>query len=222
VIDTRRYQWMVGAFGLLMVVLFSLYLYTHSRQSSPGVPAGQRLRHFVAPLATGDLNLAANVNPRCDPARPAKQGLNVCGRGPLVLEFFALDAPPCIRAVDTLQRVSAEFRGVRFAAVAAGGGEAGTRALVRSHHWRIPVAFDLTGSVGELYDVTICPMIEVSDPRGVVRGLLIGERWERPAALAGELSRLLQTAPSGPRREARAVRPARREVRTHALLHARS
>ncbi len=217
-IDTRRYQWMIGAFGLVMVVLFSLYLYTHSRRSSPGVPAGQRLHHFVAPLATGDLNLAANVNPRCNPARPAKQGLNVCGRGPLVLEFFALDAPPCIRAVDTLQRVSAEFRGVRFAAVAAGGGEAGTRALVRSHHWSIPVAFDLTGAVGVLYDVTICPMIEVSGPRGIVRGLLIGERWERPAALASELRRLLHTAPSGPR----AVRPARPEARTHVLVHARS
>ncbi len=192
-IDTRRYQWMVGGFGLLMVVLFSLYLYTHSRHSSPGVPAGQRLHHFVAPLATSDVDLAANVNPRCNPARPATNGLNVCGRGPLVLEFFALGAAPCIRAVDTLQRVSREFPGVRFAAVAAGGDRAGTRALVRSHRWSIPVAFDTSGAVGELYDVTICPMIEVTGAHGVVRRLLIGERWERPEALASELRPLLQT-----------------------------
>jgi hypothetical protein len=193
-IDTRRYQWMVGGFGLLMVVLFSLYLYTHSRHSSPGVSAGRRLHDFVAPLATSDVDLAANVDPRCNPAHPAKHGLNVCGRGPLVLEFFALDAPPCIRAVDTLQRVSRDFPGVQFAAVAAGGNQAGTRALVKSHRWSIPVAFDLTGAVGELYDVTICPMIEISGAGGVVRKLLIGERWERRGALAGELRRLFGTA----------------------------
>jgi hypothetical protein len=193
VIDTRRYQWMVGGFGLLMVVLFSLYLYTHSRQSSPGVPAGHRLHHFVAPLATSDVDLAANVNPRCNPGRPARHGLNVCGRGSLVLEFFALDAVPCVRAIDALQRVSREFPDVQFAAVAAGGGLAGTRALVRSHHWSIPVAFDPSGAVGELYDVTICPMIEVAGRGGVVRKLLIGERWERPEALARVLRPLLQT-----------------------------
>jgi hypothetical protein len=193
VIDTRRYQWMIGAFGLLMLVVFSLYLYTHSRHSSPGVAAGRPLHHFVAPLATGDLNLAANVNPHCNPARPAKQGLNVCGRGQLVLEFFALNAPPCIRAVDTLQRVSRDFPAVRFAAVATGADRAGTRALVRTHHWYIPVAFDMTGAVGELYDVTICPMIEVSGRGGVVKRLLIGERWARTDALAQELRRLLGT-----------------------------
>lgn len=192
-IDTRRYQWMIGAFGLLMVVLFSLYLYTHSTHSRPGVGAGRRLHHFVAPLATGDVNLAANVNPRCNRARPAKQGLNVCGRGPLVLEFFALNAQPCVRAVDTLQRVSREFPGVQFAAVATGGDQAGTRALVRSHRWSIPVAFDMTGAVGELYDVTICPMIEVAGDGGVVKRLLIGERWERKDALARELGRLFDT-----------------------------
>jgi hypothetical protein len=193
VIDTRRYQWMIGGFGLLLVVLFSVYLYTHSRHTSPGLRAGAVLHRFVAPLATSDLDAAANVNPHCNPARPAKRGLNVCGRQPLVLEFFALDAPPCIKAVDALQRVAAEFPGTEFAAVAAGGDQAGTRALVERHHWTIPVGYDPTGSVGELYDVTICPLIEVAGRGGVVKRLLIGERWEHASALAGELRPLLHT-----------------------------
>ena len=192
-IDTRRYQWMIGGFGLLLVVLFSLYLYTHSRHTSPGVAAGHQLRRFVAPLATSDLNAAANVNPRCDPARPARRGLNVCGREPLVLEFFALDAPPCVRAVDALQRLSADYPGVQFAAVATGGGQAATRALVRHHHWTIPIAYDSTGAVGALYDVTICPMIEVAGGNGIVRRLLIGERYDRPGGLARALAPLLHT-----------------------------
>lgn len=192
-IDTRRYQWMIGAFGLLLLALFSIYLYTHSRHTAPGVPAGRRLYRFVAPLASSDLDAAANVSPRCNAARPARRGLNVCDRGPLVLEFFATDASPCVRAVDALDRVAREFPRIQFAALATGGSQAATRALVREHRWRIPVAYDATGAVGELYDVTICPMIEVAGKGGVVRKLLIGERWGRSAPLSRELRSLLQT-----------------------------
>jgi len=41
--------------------------------------------------------------------------------------------------------------------------------------------------------VTICPLIEVAGRGGVVRRLLIGERWEHASALARELRPLLQT-----------------------------
>ena len=191
-IDTRRYQWMIGGFGLLLLVLFSVYMYTHSRHTAPGVAAGSALHHFVAPLATSDLDASANVNPHCDPRHPAVRGLNVCGRRPIVLEFFALDAPPCIRAVNALQRVSAKFPGVTFAAVAAGGSQAGTRALVRRYRWTIPVAYDASGAVGQLYDVTICPMIEVSKNGSSVSKLLIGERWEQGQALTRALEDVWQ------------------------------
>jgi thiol-disulfide isomerase/thioredoxin len=190
-IDTRRYQWMIGGIGLLLVVCFSIYLYAHGGHTRPGVPAGRELHHFVAPLATSDLNLPANVAPHCDPARPAKQGLNVCGREPIVLEFFAIGATPCIRAVDALQQVAHRFPGVEFAAVAAGGNRRQTLAVVRSQHWSMPVAYDMTASVAALYDVTLCPMIEVAGRGGVVKRLLIGERWERPAALAATLRGVL-------------------------------
>ncbi len=190
-IDTRRYQRMIGGIGLLLVVSFSVYLYAHGKQTSPGVPAGGSLHRFVAPLATGRLDLAANVAPHCDPARPAKHGLNVCGRAPIVLEFFVPGATPCIRGVDALQRVSTRFPGVEFAAVAAGGERRQTLALVRSHRWRIPVAYDMTASVAALYDVAVCPMIEVAGAGGIVKRLLIGERWDRPAALIAALRRAI-------------------------------
>jgi hypothetical protein len=191
-IDTRRYQWMVGAIGLALVVAFSVYLYVHGGgHNHPGVRPGQPLRHFVAPLATSDLDAPANVAPRCNPARPARRGLNVCGREPIVLEFFALDAAPCIRAVGALQRVAERFPGVEFAAVAAGGSRRGALALVRSHHWTIPVAYDSNAAVAQLYDVAVCPLIEVAGRGGVVQRLLIGERWEHAAALTGALRHVL-------------------------------
>jgi AhpC/TSA family len=192
VIDTRRYQWMVGGIGLLLVVAFSVYLFVQGGgHNHPGVRAGQPLRKFVAPLATSDLDVPANVAPRCDPARPARRGLNVCGRKPIVLEFFALDAAPCIRAVDALQRVAPSFPGVQFAAVAADAGKHATLALVRSHHWTLPVAYDSTAAVAQLYDVAVCPLIEVAGRGGVVKRLLIGDRWERAGALAAVLRHVL-------------------------------
>jgi hypothetical protein len=191
-IDTRRYQLMIGGLGLLLVIAFSVYLYVNgNRGAHPGVRAGQPLKHFVAPLATSDLNAAANVAPRCDPARPSRRGLNVCGRRPVVLAFFALGAKPCIRAVSALQQLAPRFPKATFAAVAAGGDKRSTLKLVDEHHWTIPVAYDSSGAVAQLYGVDVCPMIEVARSGGIVGRLLIGEHWERRAALANALTQVL-------------------------------
>jgi hypothetical protein len=191
-IDTRRYQWMIGGIALVLLIAFSVFMYlAPGHRGHPGVRAGQRLHRFVAPLATSDLNVAANTSPRCNPARPARRGLNVCDRGPIVLEFFATDAKPCIKAVSTLQALSTRFPGTAFAAIAAGGSKAATLKLVRHHHWTIPVAYDSSTAVAQLYGVAVCPMIEVAGRGGVVRRLLIGERWEHARVLATVLTRVL-------------------------------
>ena len=191
-IDTRRYQWMIGGIGLLLVVAFSVFMYlSPSQHNRPGVRAGQPLRRFVAPLATSSLNAPANASPRCNPARPARRGLNVCDRGPIVLEFFATDAKPCVRSVTTLQQLSGRYPGTTFAAIAAGGTKAATLELVARHHWTIPVAYDSSSAVAQLYDVAVCPMIEIAARGGIVERLLIGERWERITALAAVLRSVL-------------------------------
>jgi hypothetical protein len=191
-IDTRRYQWMIGGIGLLLVVAFSVFMYlAPSHHSRPGVSAGHRLHRFVAPLATSDLNVTANTSPRCNPARPAKRGLNVCDRRPIVLAFFATGARPCISAVTALQHLSTRFPQATFAAVAAGGTRAATLKLVRRHRWTIPVAYDASTAVAQLYGVAVCPMIEIAGQGGIVRRLLIGEHWDRAGPLAAALSRAL-------------------------------
>jgi hypothetical protein len=192
--QTRRYEWMIGGLGLTLVVAFSIFLLVNGHaRGTPGVPAGQQLHRFVAPLAASDLDLAANVQPRCNPRRPARRGLNVCGRRPIVLAFFALGAAPCIRAVTALQDVSRGFPDVEFAAVAVGGGRAATERLARAHGWTIPIAYDLTGVVGQLYDVSVCPLIELAGPGGIVRRRLIGEGWEHPARLTGAVAALARS-----------------------------
>lgn len=190
-IDTRRYQWMVGGLGLVLIVAFSVFLYAHGGSGGPGVPAGQRLHRFVAPLATNDRDPTANVRPVCDPRHPARHGLNICGREATVLAFFAADSKQCIRSVDALQQIAPQLPGTKVAAVAIGAGQTQTLALVREHHWRIPVGYDSSGAVGQLYDVQVCPLIEVARRGGVVAGRLIGDGWIRPGTLATRVRQLL-------------------------------
>lgn len=193
-VDVRRYRWMIGGFGVLLVVIISVsFLATHGA-GSPGVPAGKRLHFFVAPLATSGLNLDANTNPRCDPAHPNPRGLNVCGRTPLVLAFFVTGSADCRRQVDTMQMVASQFRGsgIQFAAVAVRAKRAATAALVAAHRWTIPVAYDSDGAVGALYGVEICPMLELAYRGGTVGARLIGNHWLTSTALAARV-RALQT-----------------------------
>lgn len=196
-IDTRRYQRMIGGLGLLLVIVFSIYITTGSHGTTPGIAAGRQIHRFVAPLATSDLNAAANAHPRCDSARPARRGLNVCGRGALVLGFFVTGAAPCVSAVDAMQTLSRRFPNLKFAAVAVNATRQTTARLVARHHWTIPVAYDLTGAIGQTYGVVVCPLIELVRPGGIVEQRLIGKTWRDPAALASPVVRLAAAAGRG-------------------------
>jgi len=192
-IDTRRYRWMIGIFGLALVIAASVFQFAKNGVGSPGIVAGKRLHYFVAPLATSGLNLDANTKPRCDPTRPNPRALNVCGRTPLVLAFFVPGSGTCRREVDTLQALAPRYssRDIQFAAVAVRSSARATSALVTSHHWTIPVAYDRDGAIGAVYGVEICPMLELSYRGGVVAERLIGEKWLSSSALASQVQRLL-------------------------------
>jgi hypothetical protein len=184
---------MIGILGLVLVVAFSVYLFTSRGVQTAGVAPGKRLHFFVAPLALTGPNLDANTNPRCDPAHPNRSGLNVCGRTPLVLGLFATGSSDCRRQIDVIQAVSRQFpaSAVQFAAVAVDAGRAETAALARSHHWTIPVGFDQDGRVRQVYDVSVCPMVELAYRGGVVAQRLIGDHWLTSAAMAARVRVLL-------------------------------
>jgi peroxiredoxin len=189
VIDTRRYQRMIGLIGLVLVVALSVYLFvSHRTSSTTGVTAGHRLRWFAAPLATSDLHGAANLRPPCTLAAHDPRALNLCidaSRGPIVLSLFVLGGGPCERQVDALQTLSRRFAGssVQFEAVALNASHAATAKAVRANHWTIPVAYDEDGRVGEQYGVVACPMVELARRGGIVVDRLIGNRWDSAAAL---------------------------------------
>jgi len=198
-IDNRRYGWMVGGFALVLAIGFLVYALTshHSGSGTPGVPAGQPLRYFAAPLAASSLNGDANLNPPCAVARHDPRALNVCllaKRGPLVLDFFVTDSGACEREVSTLQALAARLgtRGAQFAAVAVNTSHTGAAKAVRKHGWTIPVAYDADGGVGGLYGVTACPLLELAYRGGTVAQRLIGEHWLSQSALAAQVQALLR------------------------------
>ncbi|MGI8507032.1 MAG: redoxin domain-containing protein [Solirubrobacteraceae bacterium] len=198
-IDTRRYRWMIGIFGLVLVVAISIYQFATNGVGTTGVPPGQRLHFFAAPLANTNLNGDPNLDPPCTRARHDPRALNICliaGARPLVLSFFVVGSGSCERQVDALQQLSVRFRpgSVQFAAVAVGGSHASTAAAIRAHHWTIPVAYDRDGSIAGLYGVAICPMAELAYRGGIVQDRLIGEQWQSPTALAPRVQALLRGA----------------------------
>jgi AhpC/TSA family len=198
-IDNRRYAWAVGVLAAVLVIGFLMYALTHHRSGAgtPGVPAGEPLRYFAAPLAASSLTGDANLNPPCTPARHDPRALNVCllaGRGPLVLGFFVTGSRACEREVDTMQALASEpgTRGAQYAAVAVNTGHAAAAKAVRAHGWTIPVAYDADGGVGGLYGVTACPLLELAYRGGTVAQRLIGEHWLVKSALAAQVQALLR------------------------------
>lgn len=194
-VDTRRYRWMIGIIGMILVAIFSVYQLTSRGLGRTGVPPGRRLHYFAAPLAATTLSGSANLAPPCTVARHDPRALNICllvRRGPLVLSFFVTGSGRCEHQVDALQALSARFArsGIQFAAVAVNADRASTRAAIRAHHWTIPVAYDDGGGVGGLYGVAACPMAELAARGGIVRDLLIGDRWASSQALAPRVQAL--------------------------------
>jgi hypothetical protein len=188
---------MIGAIGIGIAIVISALLFITRGVGTIGVPPGQRLHSFVAPLATSTLTGDANLNPRCDPAHPNPRALNLCPwlarRVPIVLGLFVPASSDCVRQIDALQAVSRRFshRAVQFAAVAVHTGHQSAATLVHSHRWTLPVAYDRDGALGEVYGVEVCPMVELADRGGIVKFRLTGDSWLSPSTLAAKVRELV-------------------------------
>ena len=196
VIDTRRYQRVIGLIGLTLVVVISIAFLSSHSPGTAGIPAGQPLRFFAAPLANTTLSGDANLNPPCAEAKHDPRALNVCllaKRGPLVLAFFVTNSSGCEAEVSAIQSLSRRYPAgeVQFAAVAVRASHSDTAAAIRQHRWTIPVAYDADGAVGAAYGVEVCPIVELAYRGGLVKQRLIGERWADPAVLAAPVQALV-------------------------------
>jgi peroxiredoxin len=199
VIDTRRYQRVIGIFGVTLVIIVAVSFLLSRGQGTAGVPAGDHLPLFAAPLATSTFNGAANLHPHCTIAQHDPRALNICllvKRAPLVLAFFVTSSSGCEQQVSALQTVSRQFPAgrIQFAAVAVRTDHQDARHAVRAHHGTIPVAYDVDGRIGAAYGVEVCPIVELARRGGIVARRLIGEHWNSAATLAPQVRLLVAGA----------------------------
>ena len=188
----RRAVWFVGLIGVALVVWVTINAIDTEGPGSQGVPTGERLPPFAAPLVTSDLEGDANVatardggsegvTPACEVR--GRDVLNVCAlgaRAPLVLTFIAGDGDDeCGAQLDVLERVRRRFPGVAFAAVDVRGDRDTLRRIVAERGWRMPIGYDSDGAVANVYGVAVCPTTELALPGRVVLQSLVGSVDER-------------------------------------------
>ncbi|HEY4278394.1 MAG TPA: redoxin domain-containing protein [Conexibacter sp.] len=198
----RRYGWVVGAVGLIVVIYISINTLRTNGPGSTGLQPGERLMPFAAPLVTsnlvGDANVAtragqgqAGAEPACDVKDP--RALNICTleqRGPVVLAFLTDDGNKCVDELNTMQAVASRFPNVSFAAVGIKGSRTKFQELVRRHGWSFPVAQDRDGAVSNLYAVAVCPTVVLAYRGGEVMETALGDQVATPAGMTEKLRAL--------------------------------
>jgi hypothetical protein len=175
----RHYGRWVGALALVLLALITLNTVLTKPIGAAGLAPGTELPPFAVPLATGNLQGAANVATHANDGeakRPAcavrgPRILNVCQlyeEGPVVLALF-VDASSCAQILGELQALVPAFPGVRFAAVSIKGDRAELRALVRRDGLGFPVGIDGYGTLVPLFKVASCPQVTFVYPGGIVQ-----------------------------------------------------
>lgn len=196
----RNWRYIAVA-GLIALFAFALYTTLTRRTAVSGVPAGQQLPPFAAPLALGGLSGDVNVATRPDQgsagSRPAcsvrgARILNICQlyeQGPVVLALF-IDAGSCPDILRSIERLASSFPDVRFAAVAVNAQAKPVARLVRKLGLAYPVGFDRDGVLGALYQMQGCAQVTFAKQGGVVQGKPLLEQ-PSDAALRARIRRLL-------------------------------
>jgi hypothetical protein len=182
-----RYGWVVGVAFMIVVIVAGANALRNSGEGYRGVPAGELLPPFAAPLAIGgpddkDVNIAPDD--ACD-VRGAGV-FNICDlrkEKPIALTFVANATQGCEDQLDRVERIRREFPGVAFVGVISKRERRDVEEIVRAHGWNFPVVVDRDLALFNLYGIGDCPTTIFSRRGGKatrsVRGKLDGARFRR-------------------------------------------
>jgi hypothetical protein len=189
--DTRIAGARYGRYLVILAAIALVAITVNTALTPPngakGIPSGERVPPFAAPLALGtlpgDVNVATHPYEGGAGRRPActvrgTQILNVCQlyeQGPLVLALF-VDGGSCADILRDMQVLVPSFPEVRFAAVAIKGDTGALRRLVRSRGLTFPVGIDRDGILAGLYKLSTCPQVTFAYPGGVVQSAALLSR----------------------------------------------
>jgi hypothetical protein len=187
-----RYGWVVGVAFMIVVIVAGANALRNSGEGYRGVPTGERLPPFAAPLAVGgpdgkDVNIAPSK--ACEVRGPGV--FNLCdarGRRPLVLTFVANASQGCENQLDRVEAVRREFPEVDFVGVISKRERPDVERLVRAKGWGFPVVVDRDLALFNLYGIGDCPTTVFARRGGIANASLRGKL--DPARLRAELRKI--------------------------------
>jgi hypothetical protein len=187
-----RYGWVVGVGFLIAIIAAGANTIPRSGHAVFGIPGGEELPDFAAPLADGGLNGDVNIkqagsDKSADNHTPACNvneagALNICEverKGPVVLTFIFLRAADCEPQLDRVERLRERYPRVQFVGVVSGEKREKVAGIARKHGWGFPVAVDPDGALSNIYRVSGCPTTTFAYKGGEVYGTRLGNLSER-------------------------------------------
>ena len=187
-----RYGWVVGVAFMIVVIVAGANALRNSGEGYRGVPPGERLPPFAAPLAVGgpdgkDVNIAPGK--ACDVRGPGV--FNICderARRPLALTFVANASQGCEDQLDRVEAIRREFPGIGFVGVVSRRDRDEVERLARDNGWGFPIVVDRDAALFNLYGIGDCPSTILARRGGIssasIRGKIEGPR------LRAELKRI--------------------------------
>ena len=187
-----RYGWVVGVAFVIVVIVAGANALRNSGEGYRGVPPGELLPPFAAPLAVGgpdgkDVNIAPGS--ACD-VRGAGV-FNVCdlrAEKPIAMTFVANASQGCEDQLDRIERIRREFPGIGFVGVVSRRDRNEVEAMARENGWDFPIVVDRDAALFNLYGIGDCPTTIFARRGGISNASLRGELT--PARLRAELRKI--------------------------------
>jgi peroxiredoxin len=124
---------------------------------------------------------------------------SLLGKGPVVLDFWAIWCKPCIKELDSWRELYKEYkeRGLEIVAINQDDprNEAKIKPFVKSRRWNFPVLLDPNRKVRRLYQVTAFPTTFILDSEGRIRYTHQGFKIGEESTLEEEIVSLLPPRP---------------------------
>ena len=174
-----RYGWVVGVAFVIVVSIGLVNALSNSGEGYRGVPPGETLPPFAAPLAIGGPDgKDANIAPRkaCEVRGPGV--FNLCdlrAKSPIAMTFVANATQGCEDQLDRVEQVRREFPQVAFVGVISKRDRDEAEDLVRQHGWNFQVVVDRDAQLFNLYGVGDCPTTVFARRGGVTNRSVRGE-----------------------------------------------
>jgi peroxiredoxin len=174
-----RYGWVVGVAFMIVVIVAGANALRNSGEGYRGVPPGELIPPFAAPLAIGgpdgkDANLAPDS--ACEVRGPGV--FNVCDlrkERPIAMTFVANASQGCEEQLDRVEAIRREFPGIGFVGVISRRKRAEAEKIVRENGWNFAIAVDPDAQLFNLYGIGDCPTTVFARRGGIVNRSVRGE-----------------------------------------------